>query len=194
MPPLTRAFYAFLLLAAVPPMVSAAPSDPFLVVPGRSLGRLHLGQLGGADIKRLPTPGGSYTSKRGVYHAAWKSKTSSDTLAVTGLDRSYLAPARPGLEVDEIRATSPQFHTVGGLAPGATLAEIKRQYPKGRLRHAINGSNEGPDEHYDVSGKGLGFEFPAHPTASTRSIAVAVVEPSDEATLSAQGVQGYLEK
>ena len=187
-----KAIFALVLFVALP-AASVAKTDPFLVVPGRSLGRIHLGQRGGADMKRLPRPDGSYTSKRGVYHAAWKSKTSSDTLALTGLDRSYLAPARPGLEINEIRATSPQFHTAGGLAPGATLAEIKRRYPKGRLRPAISGSANGPGEYYDVAGKGLGFEFPAHPIGSTRSIAVTVVETSDDATLSAQEVQGYLE-
>jgi len=183
-----KLIFTLVLLAALPAALFAN-TDPFLVVPGRSLGRLHLGLRGGADIKRLPHPDGGYTAKRGVYHAAWKSKASPDTLAVTGLDRSRLDPARPGLEIDEIRATSPQFHTLSGLAPGATLAQIKRQYPKGHLRPAINSN----DEYYDVTGKGLGFEFPAHPTTSTRSIAITVVEPTDEATLSAQEVQGRLE-
>ena len=186
-----KPYFAFILLAALPAVLAqAAPPDPFLVVPGRSLGRVHLGLRGGADIKRLPHPDGNGTSKHGIYFAVWKSRNGPDTLAVNGFNLDYAQPPRPGLKIDEIRATSPQFHTSGGLAPGATLAEIKRHYPKGSLGPA----SQGPDVYYDVTGKGLGFEFPAHPVANTKSLAIGVVEATDKATLSAQDVQSYLEK
>jgi len=188
-----KAFFVLVLLAALS-AASLAKTDSFLVVPGRSLGRIHLGRRGAVDIKRLAPPDHSYTSKHGIYYAAWRSRTSSDTLAVNGFDNEYAQPPHPGLELDEIRATSPQFHTPGGLAPGATLAEIKRQYPKGKLQPVSNGDDGDTDVYYDVAGKGLGFEFPAHPAASTRSIAIAVSKPDDGFILSAHEIQHDLEQ
>ncbi len=184
--------FALVLLAALP-AASLAKTDPFLVGPGRSLGRIHLGRRGAADLKRLPHPDAGYTSKHGIYYAVWRSRTSSDTLAVNGFDNNYAQPPHPGLELDEIRATSPQFHTSGGLAPGATLAEIKRQYPKGELQPFSHGDDGDTDVYYDVAGKGLGFEFPAHSAASTRSIAIAVSKPDDGFILSAHEIQHNLE-
>ena len=177
-----KSFALWVVLALLP--AAALWADPFLVVPGRSLGRTHLGLRGGADLTRLPKPDGGDAAMGGRRSLVWRSKTSRETLGVEGMTRAVLDPPRPGFIVDEIRATSPFFHTRNGLSPGATLRQIERRCPKGRL----DSTGESGSVFYTVSG-GIAFEFPAHPAASTRSVAVIVFAPGYSPNMTAQDVR-----
>lgn len=161
---LLLALVAFALMPLVP-----AQADPFLVVPGRSLGQTHLGVRGTPDLKRLPRPDGGDGAMGGRRWMVWKSKTSRDTLAVFAVDRAYLKPQQPGLIVQDIRATSPKFHTASGAASGETLAQIERRFPRGRLEPA----NDRTSWFYSVK-QGIAFEFRSHPPPSARCLSVTV--------------------
>ena len=157
-----------LLLFSAPPTVPAQ-ADPFLIVPGRSLGRTHLGARGAPDLKRLPRPDAGDAAMGGRRWMVWKSKTSRDTLAVFAVDRTYLEPLRPGLIVQDIRATSPKFHTANGAATGRTLAEIKSRFPHGRLEPG----NDSTSWFYTIK-QGIAFEFRPHPRSSACCLSVTV--------------------
>ena len=178
---------AFALMTVVP-----ARADPLLVVPGCSLGQTHLGVRGTADLKRLPRPDGGDAAMGGRRWMAWKSKTSKDTLAVFVVDRGYLDPPRPGVIVEDIRATSSKFHTPNGAASGMTLAQIKRRFPQGRLEPA----NGEASWFYTVK-QGIAFEFRPRPGASACCLSVTVFAPGRKdlgrvELITAQDVQDYL--
>ena len=160
-------FFVPLFCALLP--TASAKADPFLVMPGRSLGKTHLGVRGTPDLKRLPRPNGGDAAMGGRRWMVWKSKTSRDTLAVFAVVRAYFDPAQPGLIVQDIRATSPKFHTANGAASGETLAQIKSRFPQGRLGPA----NDSTSWLYSVK-QGIAFEFRPHPQPSARCFSVTV--------------------
>lgn len=158
----------FLLLSAFLAPVPAQ-ADPFLVVPSRRLGQTHLGVRGTPDLKRLPRPDGGDAAMGGRRWMVWRSRTSQDTLALFAVDRSWFNPRNKEINVQDIRATSPKFHTASGAAPGQTLTQIKSRFPYGRLEPA----NDSTSWFYSVQ-QGIAFEFRPHPLPSARCLSVTV--------------------
>ncbi len=163
--PLTAAFG--LLLA------TSVQADPFLVIPGRSLGRTSLGRNGAAELKKLPPP---TASDAAMMHdeLVWVSRPtrsgSPNTLYICTLSNSVLDPPAPGVTLYEIRATSPLFHTRGGISPGSSLAQIHRRFPHGHLVKT-------PGSFYVADHQGIAFAFTHAPKSTTRCAAVSVYPP-----------------
>ena len=149
-----------------------AQADPFLIVPGRSIGQTHLGRNGVYYLRNLPSPDGSDAAMGGKRWMAWKSKTSRGTLAVSAVSREFDDPPQPGMTLLEIRVTSPRFHTRSGVWSGATLTQIRRHFPLGHLEPA----NDNTAWFYTLR-QGIAFEFARRPSAGTRCIAVSVYPP-----------------
>ena len=154
-------------------LATGAQADPFLVIPGRSLGRTHLGRNGSIELKRLQTP---TASDAAMMHdeLVWVSRPtrsgSPNTLYIRTLSNSVLDTPVPGVTIYEIRATSPLFHTRGGISPGSTLAQIHRRFPQGHLVKS-------PGNFYVADHQGIAFAFTRAPKSTTRCAAVSVYPP-----------------
>ena len=154
-------------------LTATAQADPFLVIPGRSLGRTHLGLNGAAELKRLPTP---TATDAAMMHdeLVWVSRPTRgggpNTLYIRTLSNSVLDTPAPGVTIYEIRATSPLFHTRGGISPGSTLAQIHRRFPQGRLVKT-------PGNFYVADHQGIAFAFTHAPQYTTHYVAVSVYPP-----------------
>ena len=121
--PLTIAALGLLLATSV-------QADPFLVVPRRSLGRTPLGRNGAAELKNLspPTASDAAMGRDELVRVSRPTRSrSSSTLYIRTSNNSVLDPPAPGVTIDEIRATSPLFHTRSGISPGRTVAQIHRR-------------------------------------------------------------------
>ena len=146
------------------------PSSTRTIVPGYRIGTLQLKSYTG----QLPL-GKPDASDAGMshYHYLWISKQREHhqmrtyTTFAAAVSNSPINGG-PGQTIESIRATSPFFHTVNGIAVGASLATVKR-----RFRHL----RQDPDRANILidSGAGIAFEYAtAHPTAASRCVAITV--------------------
>jgi hypothetical protein len=120
---------------------------------------LRLGPHGSADLRRLRRPD---TSDAGMMQTrqVWISKRAPNhTLFVHTVSNGALnVPPLGGVTIDEVRVTSPWFHTRSGLSTASTLAQIRRAFP--RLRREPPDRTVGKTMIYDDSKRGIAFEFP----------------------------------
>lgn len=179
--------HAFALLAVVLLTLGqlAAQADPFLIVPGKSIGQTHLGRNGAYYLKKLPPPTGEDASLGGNLYRVWQAKTGTGTLYIHTFRNDILDPPRQGVTVDEIRVTSPQFHTRGGIGPGSTLAQIRRRFSRAQPM----GSDRTV---YDDAVSGIAFEFEKKATANMHCIAVTIFPLGDVRITNAAQVRALL--
>ena len=168
-------------------LVSSAGADPFLIVPGRSLGRTHLGRNGAYYLSQLPSPDGAEATMGGARYLAWKSNN-RNTLAIFAVSQEFDDPPSPGMTIREIRTTSSRFHTQTGVSPGATLAQIKHRFSRGQLEP----TNDQTSWFYTVS-QGIAFEFRSRPASASRCLAVNVFPSGRRPQLPAQEVKELLD-
>lgn len=148
----------------------AAPTDAHRIVPGKSIGKLHLTHRGSAELKQLGKPD-VFDAGMSQTRQVWISKgTPRQTLFVHTASNSVI-DAKPASDVtiDTIRITSPDFHTQSGISTASTLAQIRSKYP-----HLKRESDQDPDQTviYSDAHLGISFEFPkdvpdAHPLGIT---------------------------
>ena len=169
-------------------VASAAPPDAYLIVPGHSIGHTLLGADGKRTLAALPKP---YRSDAGASqrYYVWVSPVAHgkpNTLFVHAVANGAL-DFKPldGVTIDTVRVTSPAFATRSGLHVGSTLSQIWHQFP--HLRPANSDATL-----YDDKSRGIAFEFPAHPNASSRAIAVTVHTSGQIAGATAQQVNELL--
>ncbi len=158
-------------------LTSIARADSFLIVPGRSLGRTHLGRKGTSYLRKLPTATASDASMMQnnlVWVSPYFPGRRPDTLYIHTVSNSVLDPPKPGVTISEIRVTSGRFHTHDGISPGSTLAQIRRRFPQG---HLLAGAGNSRRNFYVVGGQGIAFEFARRPDASGHCIAITVYPP-----------------
>lgn len=175
------------LLLGTASAASAATPEAYLVVPGHRIGHTLLGRDGARTLAALPKPTRSDAGASQRYYV-WTSPSAHGkphTLfvhAVTNGARN-VKPV-DGVTIDTVRVTSPAFATQSGLHVGSTLSQIRHQFP--HLRSVKLFSN--PHTLYDDKARGIAFEFPAHPNASSRAIAVTVHTPGLAATTTAAAI------
>lgn len=173
-----------LLIAVMLTLAQATQADPFLIVPGRSIGRTRLGRNGGFYLKRLPPPTGADGWLGGNLGRAWQAKHGTGTLYIHTFSNGFLDPPQPGVAIREIRVTSRRFHTQNGAAVGMTLAQIRRRFPSGYVTSAVG-------DFYRIDQQGIAFAFMQRPTPIEPCIAISVFSPdtSDQAEMLATIVQ-----
>lgn len=182
-----RCLAAVLLLALLGlPPACAQPGD-LLIVPGKQIGRVHLGSDGDRTIASLPEPDAAEQvwARPEETEQLWMSHKpphGHDTLYVHTTANSLLnVKPHSGTTIDLIRVTSPRFVTRERLHVGSTLAEIQRRFP-----HARPGDSR--LFLYDEEHTGIAFEFAHPPSPNSRSIAVMIHPPGDPHLVTAQHV------
>ena len=160
-------------VAALPPVPAQAGSN--LIIPGQSIGQTHLGKNGSFYLKKLPHPDASDAGMSQT-RQVWVSKKESqrtDTLFIHTVSNGALnVQPFDGRTIDNIRVTSPWFHTYNGISTGSTKAQIRRYFPNAR---PIDGS----PTLYDDAKQGIAFEFAQNPTAGSPCIAIMVHPPGE---------------
>jgi len=147
------------MLTVVP---APTPSD-FLVVPGRSLGHLQLGDNANTLSKLGKGAYGDAAMQKAW--GTWYGRRSANGAAPSELD-VYTAPQNNDVDhhtVQVIRATSPWFHLANGLRPGSSLAAIRAAQGALPLVATFRLA-DGPHYLYDDAAHGIAFE--ADTTAS----------------------------
>ncbi|MEO7715995.1 MAG: hypothetical protein ABIY70_07325 [Capsulimonas sp.] len=167
---------------------AAAPHGSHWIVPGRSIGQTALGSEGAKTLARLPRP---TIAESGMSHLriVWVSREARgvrNTLFIQVVSNGVLN-RRPsnGLTINAIRITSPWYRTHGGLATGATLAQIRRQYPQIR-------PTDSQRMIFDSRGQGIAFEFAHSAVSGSRCIAIMIHPRGDTHTASAEQVAALL--
>lgn len=169
--------------------LAASNLGDFLIVPGNRIGRTHLGANGALELARLPKPMASdagMSQTRTVWVSRTRGGRRGSTLFIHTVSNGALN-VKPlnGVTIDLIRVTSPQFHTVSGLAAGSALAQIRR------FRHVKAVSGESMI--YDDKRYGIAFEFAKAPSLHSRCIAVLIHGRGVPQFANAQQVQELLQ-
>lgn len=131
----------------------------FLVVPGKSIGKISLGENMTEVGKKLGRPDAG-DAAMGKAWGIWYSKDSTDgqrnELAVYS---SYRDTSMVVKEVKQIRITSAQFKTRNGLTTGGSEADAKLKFPAMELVSSYLNQNKDTVTVYDSRQDGIGFEF-----------------------------------
>lgn len=141
-------------------VVAAQTADKkFLVVAGRSVGEIALGE----DIEQVgkklgkPDAGDAAMGKAwGIWYSGDPKAKQRDEIAVYS---SYRDTSMRIKDVKQIRITSNQFKTQDGLATGATLEDIKLKFPDIQKLSTYLNENKDTVTIYDAKKEGIGFEF-----------------------------------
>ena len=163
---------AVLGMAALPPAFAHPGSN--LIIPGQSIGQTYLGRNGALYLNKLPKPN-AVDAGMSQTRQVWVSKKGgqrTDTLFIHTVSNGALnVQPLQGVTIDNIRVTSPWFHTPSGLSTGSTLAQIRRHFPNVR-------PVDRDRTLYDDAKLGIAFEF-AHATVGSPCIAI-MVHPSGD--------------
>ncbi len=160
--------------------MAALPSAPAqtgdnLIIPGQSIGQTHLGRNGDLYLKKLPRPDGMDIGMSQT-RQVWVSKKGSqrtDTLFIHTVSNGALnVQPIQGVTIDNIRVTSPWYHTHDGLSTGSTFSQIRHRFPNA---HPVDGDRT----LYDDAKLGIAFEFAQSATAGSPCIAIMVHPPGD---------------
>lgn len=146
----------------------ATPTDaPDLIVPGKSLGDIKLGETDAQLREALGKP-----SKE----EAWMGKEICswiDTKAGTRLDvRLHRSEGDNELTVTDIRTNSPFFHTADGLRVGSADAEFTRLYQDGI---DLNFGHLAANQASDYVSHGIAFERSAFEKGVKPKVAAIIV-------------------
>src|SRR5579871_3182948 len=133
----------------------AVPSDPYLIVPGQSIGKFALGPHGTQVLKRVGKPtliDAGMNQTRQVWLTMGRIPA---TVFIHTVNNSVIG-AKPtaGITIDTIRITSSKFHIRNGISTGATLAEVRRRFPNVRLER-----DQKSAVIYSDSTRGIAFDF-----------------------------------
>jgi hypothetical protein len=161
----------FALAIALRSGIGAEPSKDTLIVPGSNIGKTHLGPDGEKTLKQLPAPTaseGGMSQERLI----WLSGKQPQRILFIHTTANGALDAKPpdGVTIDEIRITSPAFHTREGIHCGSTLAQIRAAFP------GIRPGASTPDI-YEDSAHGIGFEFEDKPGRDSPCIAITIFLP-----------------
>ena len=162
---------AALGMAVLPPADAIAAAN-VIIIPGESIGQTHLGSNGAYYLKKLPKPDATDVGMS-QFRGVWVSKRGNrtDTLYIHTVSNGALnVQPLSGSTIDDIRVTSPWYHTSGGISTGSTKTQILRRFPHARL---VNGETS----IYDDAKQGIAFEFAPKANAQSPCIAI-MVHPS----------------
>lgn len=141
-----------------------------LIVPGKSLGNIQLGQdmQAVASILGEPDAGDAAMGKAwGIWYDKDSSARGKTELSIYS---SYKDSTMMAKDVKQIRTTSKRFKTEEGIYVGCSLSNFKAAYPDVELRAQYAGTSSGDTiKLYDSRAQGIGAEFT---NDSTRAITV----------------------
>ena len=165
----TRRTLVLAALGALATLPLAAQADGTLIVPGRSIGQTRLGRHGDQDLRKLPRPDASDAGMM-KQDLVWVSKhegRAPQTLYIHTVANGAL-DVRPhnGVTIEDIRVTSPVYHTASGIHVGSTRAEVRRRFPQAQ-------PVDGRKTELDDARRGIAFEF-SGAAPSARCIAISV--------------------
>ena len=112
------------------------PNDAWLIEPGKSIGKIYLGEQQAAVFHQLgdPSPDLAHEGDAAMGHFwnAWKGKfrRQLDVYTVRGVNDSA---AHPEQFVRQVRVESPSFHTADGIKVGSPNASIHRKFSEMKL-------------------------------------------------------------
>lgn len=149
--------FILMLCAAAASVAHASP----LIVPGKQLGDIFLGQSDQSVFARLKKPDGG-DAAMGKAWSFWNAKDSRQPDGkpnVLGIFTAHNPDDRVAY-VQQIRATSPYFHTASGISTKSTLAQVKKAFPHAKrlaTSKAVGASK--PVEVYDDVKAGIAWQF-----------------------------------
>lgn len=131
----------------------------FLMVPGRSVGEISLGEDMAAVGKKLgrPDDGDAAMGKAwGIWYNKNSALKSEDEIAIYS---SYRDTTMRVKDVKQIRITSPQYKTQDGLTTGVSESDTKLKFPAMERISAYLNQQKDTVTVYDAKKDGIGFEF-----------------------------------
>jgi hypothetical protein len=137
--------------------IPADPNGNYLIVPGKTMGKIDIGMDQDLTLKALGKPDSSDAAMGTVVYT-WLGKTKpyrSELNVIT----SYADSDMKKRWVKMIRTTSPYFLTKAGDGVQKNLAELKKNYPLLKLLKTYNSSNHAASvDIYADEGAGILFE------------------------------------
>jgi len=179
---------SFTLFAATPLQVAAEPGEEQLIVPGKSIGKIHLGPNGTAYLKDLPKPNASDPGMS-QNRLIWTSgKAPEINILFIHTVSNAVIDAKPSNEVtiDEIRITSREFQTREEIKCGSTLAEIRKAFPE------IQPAADSSGSIYQDAAHGIAFEFAEAAKDDSPCIAITVFTPNAARITTREQIAGLL--
>lgn len=165
---------SLLILVSVQTLAQGAePADERLIVPGKSIGKTHLGSNGLAYLKDLPKPDASDPgmSQNRLIWISGKAPEANTLFIHTVANGVIDAKPPEGMTIDEIRITSAEFHTPEGIKCGSTFAEIRKVFPDLKPVEESTGTILQDTAH------GAAFEFTDAAKDDSQCIAITVFAP-----------------
>lgn len=157
----TTAFLLMLCLALG--AVAVASADNFLVVPGRSVGKIRLGDARSTVIKSMGQPSQSAKWRSGLTQDTWlgpKPANNEDGLPVS--ERTFLHVIYRNSRVAQTEFNSPRFATASGISTHSSLAQFRAHHRNLRVRaygYDDPGGGGYIGYYYDDVVKGIAFTF-----------------------------------
>ncbi|WP_293306948.1 hypothetical protein [Pedobacter sp. UBA5917] len=135
------------------------PNEKFLVVAGRSVGEISIGE----DMEQVGKKLGRPDAGDAAMGKAWGIWYSNDSTAQhpneIAVYSSYRDTSMRVKDVKQIRITSDQFKTKEGLSTGTTLEETKLKFPAIEKLSTYLNEDKDTVTVYDAKKEGIGFEF-----------------------------------
>lgn len=135
------------------------PNEKFLVVAGRSVGEISIGE----DMEQVGKKLGRPNAGDAAMGKAWGIWYSDDSTAKhrneIAVYSSYRDTSMRIKDVKQIRVTSDQFKTKDGLSTGTTLEETKLKFPGIEKLSVYLNEDKDTVTVYDAKKEGIGFEF-----------------------------------
>lgn len=179
---------AFALSAAAPFRAGAEPAEEQLIMPGKSIGKTHLGPNGTAYLRELPKPNASDPgmSQNRLIWTSGKAPEINILFIHTVANGVIDAKPSDGVTIDEIRITSSEFRTVEEIKCGSTLAQIRKAFPE------IQPAADSSGSIYQDAAHGIAFEFTEAAKDESPCIAITVFAPNAARITNRDQIAGLL--
>lgn len=154
-----KRIFAWVWLACVF-TVATAQVDPNRIVPGKQLGKLHIGDLM-EDLKWLKKP--DYGDVTVSYQwLTWEAKKPDprNGKIINSLDVYSSVTDAGKYQIGLIRSTSPTFSTSDKIKVGSLLLEVKKRFPNlAKVAEFLSPQFSTKVALYDDGASGIAFEF-----------------------------------
>ena len=162
---------AAVLLGLIIPLLSTCGLARNRIVPGQSVGQIHLGET----IDSVEHNLGKADKSDGAMGHFWNSWTSpaGDELTVFSVRTEKDVQAH----VRQIRVTNPWFSTANGISTRSSSAQIRREFPQIRASGYYQ-NKSGRVDVYDDTKRGVAFEIARQ---SRRCVGVTVHRAGERA-------------
>jgi hypothetical protein len=145
---------AFLLVLSLPVF-----AQDNLVVPGKSVGSLRIGDARDAALNTFGKPTRTRRLRSGLLKDSWLGPEPRSGSEETQVFLHVIYRAR---RVVQIEFNDPKYKTAGGISVSSTLAEFRAQHKRPRVRAFIYDDGEGSGYvgyYYDAVAGGIAFSF-----------------------------------